>query len=280
MSIVYFLNEHWPFVCAALIVGGILFAVALWSANRPLENDAQLAERIINAELLKHASPHKGGPLPTRKEFCKEDCVCERSFSAPVCVDPAALPVAPWMRLIPCGCVEECGDRNLNETLTCKESINPNHFKQKTPLKLDPANLRNALNVVYKDRLQSTVDRLNVGNIATLLSTDTDGPRNPAQEAADDAAYVAKLARNAGVKSERMYADSGHQVVNPEVMKRVLNEQFGDLNPEQGQWTEARFVTWLRSCGASVHRGGHETTVYIDDAAWQKLINNANTLLS
>lgn len=33
-------------------------------------------------------------------------------------------------------------------------------------------------------------------------------------------------------KQDRMYADSGHQVVNPEVMKQVLNEHFGELNPE------------------------------------------------
>lgn len=83
------------------------------------------------------------------------------------------------------------------------QRTNERQFTARKGLTLKPGDLRKALDEVHARDRVADIARLNVGNAEVLLS-----PR----------------------AEERMYADSGHQVVNPEVMKRVLNEQFGDLD--------------------------------------------------
>jgi len=86
---------------------------------------------------------------------------------------------------------------------------------------------------------------------------------------------------NAKVHPERMYAESGHQVVNPAVMKQVLNDHFGELNPEpkDGEWDGDMVAMLVMDAGVRTLRTDGDK-VYVEADACKAIADRLNSLSS
>jgi hypothetical protein len=98
---------------------------------------------------------------------------------------------------------------------------------------------------------------VNVG----MLSTDTDGPSPGTIKAVND-----------------LYVESKPASVSFEAMKQVLNEDFGELNPEPKAWDADEVKIMFMNCNVHIYEGPFETTVYLSEDAFVKIAEYLNNL--